>query len=363
MIREDNTSLGVQLPLSDTLLIIFYILIYPLFVGLCILFFGFLMNDEINFLTFLNLILVFPFLILGLLFLRSFKRLQSYALEVDYFHFQPSWYEIALHLIRQVFYVVFLGFLLTIILRLFYIEDLEPWDFLAISLLLSLGLQSFFLIRAFRNKKELLSTAQETVSSDIVDYLIENYPKSSLISEYRFADIQLPSLFLSAGVMSYGWKKNVCLISRYFNWKLTNEELIAVILHEIGHIANNHIKKSYLIGGSETFLRAMRIFCVFTGLVIFTFDSTFSWQFIILILLVFISSGFLTIFYQYRTLLAEIHADDFSSRAIGCTLLANTLRKLPSTIPSPIGYDQSSFLGFRVAILRHRANNEGKTRS
>ncbi len=366
MFRESDRSLGVSLPISDVMLLTLYFFFYPLFAGLSFIFLGVLLNNEIHYLLFLDLILIFPFLFTGLLFYQSFKNLRDYALEVKYFHFIPSWYEMGLHLIRQVYYVIFVGFILTIILRVFnIIEILEPWDYLGLSIIISLGVQSYFLVKSIINKQELLSTAQEAVSSEIIDQVELNHPKSQMISEYRFADVQLPSLFLSAGVMSYGWKRNICLISRYFNWKLTDEELIAVILHEIGHIANNHIKKSYLIGGTEAFLRIMRIFCVFTGLIllmqeqtIFTLDPIFSLLFINLIFLVFLSSAFLSIFHYYRIFLAEIRADDYSAMAIGNTVLADTLRKLPSTIPSPVSYNQSSFLGFRVAILRQRAKKE-----
>ena len=362
MLREPDRSLGVSLPISDILVLILFFFLYPLFAGLSFIFLGVLINNEIHYLLVLNLILLFPFLITSLLFYQSFKSLRTYALEVKYFHFIPSWYEMGLHLIRQVYYVIFVGFILTILLRVFNIESLEPWGYLGLSLILSLIIQSYFLIKSVKSKQELLSTAQEAVNSKIIDQVEYSHPKSQLIFEYRFADIQLPSLFLSAGVMSYGWRRNICLISRYFNWKLTDEELIAVILHEIGHIANNHIKKSYLIGGTEAFLRLMRIYCVFTGLLlleqgstIFTLDLLFSLLFIILIFLVFLSSAFLSIFHYYRIFLAEIRADDYSAMAIGNTILADTLRKLPSAIPSPVSYNQSSFLGFRVAILRQRA--------
>ncbi len=365
MIRDYDLASGVQLPISDLLLIIFYILVYPLIAGLSIILISVLINDEILNLFLLNFICVFLLLLSFMLYYNSSKRLKALVLDVGFYHFQPSWREIAINLIQQVYYVVGLGFLLVIILRIFIVETLDFWYLLGIALFLSLVFQVFFLIRSIRSKKELLSTAQEPVNQDILEHLRINYTKSKLISEYRFADIQLSSLFLSAGVMSYGWNKNICLISRYFQWKLSDEELIAVILHEIGHIENRHLTKSYILGGTEAFLRTMRIFCVTIGVVllsqgqtIFSLNGFFVVSYLILILLVFLSSTFLTFFFRYRIFLAEIRADSFSANAIGNTLLADTLRKLPSTIPSPIGYNQSSFLGLRVAILRHRAKIE-----
>ena len=351
------------MPFSDIILIILYVFIYPLFAGLSIILISALIDEEILIFLLLNFICTFLFLISLVLYYNSYKKLEALVLEVGFYHFQPSWREIVIHLIQQVYYVLALGFILAIILRAFIVETL--WILFGISLFTSLVVQIFFLIRSIRSKKELLSTAQETVDQEILEHLRNKYEKSRLISEYRFADIQLPSLFLSAGVMSFGWKKNICLISRYFHWKLTYEELIAVILHEIGHIANDHLKNSYLLSGTEAFLRTMRIFCVIIGLVLltqtfFTLNYLFLFTYLILILLVFLSSTFLTFFFRYRIFLAEIRADSFSAKAIGNTLLADTLRKLPSTIPSPIGYNQSSFLGFRVAILRHQAKIEGK---
>ncbi|MHA2245640.1 MAG: M48 family metalloprotease [Candidatus Hodarchaeales archaeon] len=365
MIRGFDQSLGVKLPLSDIFFIFLYVLVFPLFAGLSIILISVLIGEEISIFIILNLVCAFFFLISLILYFNSYRRLNTLVLEVGFYHFQPSRREIAIHLIQQVYYVIGSGFVLAIILRLFIVETLELWNLLGISLLLSLVVQLFFLIRSIRSKKELLSTAQESLDQDIFEYLKINYSESELIAEYRFADVQIPSLFLSAGVMSFGWKKNICIISRYFKWKLTDEELIAVILHEIGHIANNHITKSYILGGTEFFLRIMRIFCILTGLVLltqkqfFTLNYHFLFFYLLLILLVFLSSTFLTFFFRYRIFLAEIRADSFSARIVGNTILADTLRKLPSTIPSPIGYNQSSFLGFRVAILRHQAKIEG----
>jgi hypothetical protein len=70
------------------------------------------------------------------------------------------------------------------------------------------------------------------------------------------------------------------------------------------------------------------------------------------VLIVFLASAMLTFTAKYRVYLAEIWADEYSAQKIGAEQLAIVLRKLPSLIPSPLGYDQSSFLGFRVNLLR-----------
>ncbi|MHA1995317.1 MAG: M48 family metallopeptidase [Candidatus Hodarchaeales archaeon] len=212
-----------------------------------------------------------------------------------------------------------------------------------------------------RSKIALINTAQEPVKENIITNLNLDYPESMKISEYRFADIQVPSLFLSAGVTTFGLNNYICLVSRYFNWKLNDEELIAVLLHEVGHVKNNHIRKTYMIIGTEVILRSIRIFSVLLlllsisgNLELFKIDP-FSFLYLVLILSVFLASAFLTFFLRYRTYLAEISADEYSANEIGALELAKVLRKLPKLIPSPLVYDQSSFLGFRVNLLRDSA--------
>ncbi|MFX0124808.1 MAG: M48 family metalloprotease [Candidatus Hodarchaeota archaeon] len=357
---EQNNLKGITLPLSDLLLLAIYTLFYPLFIGSIIINLSYLINNNLLFYISLTVITLLLFLITLLFFYKSYTELRSYAIEVDYVHFQPSWRDFIIHLISQVYSIVFLGVFLAVILGSF-INDLPQWMYFGLALVISLGFQGIIVILSLGSKRKLLATAQAPVKPEIINYVRQNHPKSHLIREFRFAEIELASLFLSAGVMTLGWK-NICLISQYFNWKLSDEELIAVLSHEEGHLARRHIRTSYLILGTEGILRTLRVFIVITALVlilnnlpIITFD-TFSFIFIILIILVFLTSTCLVLTQRYRVYLQEIRADSYGGDLVGYEILANTLKKLPSVIPVPIGKHQLDFLRFRIALLREQAN-------
>lgn len=355
---------GVSLPFSDLLLILIYAHFYPLFLGLLFTVLGYFIDDEIIF--YLNLIAISLILlvIITIFFYKSYIELRLHAIEVAYVHFQPSWRELVIHLISQVYYVVFLGIILAVVLGSILTEPWPRWMFFGIALIISLGIQSVIVFLSMYSKRHLLATAQLPVKPEIVDHVRQNHPKSDMINEFRFAEIQLASLFLSAGVMTLGWK-NICLVSQYFNWKLTDEELIAVLSHEEGHLARRHIRTAYLILGTEGVLRSLRVFCVITALIlvfndlpILSLDSPFSFIFISLIILVFLSSTCLVFTQRYRIYLQEIRADSYGGFLVGYEMLANTLKKLPSVIPAPISNRQLDFLGFRIALLREEAKKQ-----
>jgi Zn-dependent protease with chaperone function len=243
-------------------------------------------------------------------------------------------------------------------------EYLSLVVFIILAVVFSLAIQFFTVIMTYKMKRNLVITARESVNNEIITKLHSYEPKSDLIKEYRFADIEVQTLFLSAGVTSFGYSNNICLVSRYFQWKLSEEELLSVLLHEVGHIFNHHLVRSYQILGLEFILRTLRIFAIFSGIALLreygsllNVPSVFSITFLIFCVLTFGSSTLLFFIKYYRSFLAEIESDYFSGSRIGFQLLADTLRKLPSFIPSPIGYNQSSFLGFRVALLRDYEKN------
>jgi Zn-dependent protease with chaperone function len=346
----------ITLPFSDILILVFYTIFLPLFFGFLIISISYQMNTELLFYISLTVISLLIFLIVFFFFYKAYKELRSYAIKVSHVHFQPEWREIIIHLITQVYSVVFLGILLAVFLGRFLI-DLSYWQYLGLALILSLGYQVILVILSSNSKSKLLATAQTPVSPEIINHVRENHPNSHLINEFRFADIELASLFLSAGVMTLGWKKNICLISQYFNWKLTDEELIAVLSHEEGHLARHHIRTAYLILGTEGLLRTFRIFIVITALILILNDlpilifNTFSLIFLMLIILVFLTSTCLVLTQRYRIYLQEIRVDSYGGNLVGHELLANTLKKLPSIIPAPIGSHQLDFLKFRIALL------------
>ncbi|MFX0181844.1 MAG: M48 family metalloprotease [Candidatus Hodarchaeota archaeon] len=307
-------------------------------------------------------------MIIGIFYYKSYVQLKNYAFSVKYVHFQPSWRDLGIILIKYVYYIVIIGLIFALLFRPVLTAQLSLWSYFGLMLLTAILVQAYMIMRAMYGKIILLRTAREQINENIIDHINQNHPNSHLINHYRFADIQVATLFLSAGVMTLG-RSNIALISRYFNWKLTDEELIAVISHEEGHITNNHIIHSYIHEGFEVFLRTLRFFCIVSGLVLFSenislgqsflfSDLLISLMYSILVFIVFLSSGFLVLFRQYRVLLAEIRADSYGANLVGREVLAKTLRKLPDTIPSPISYDQSSFLGFRIALLRGKSDRK-----
>jgi Zn-dependent protease with chaperone function len=358
----------IKLPVSDWLLIIFYVLILPLILGLFIIGLGLLNDNDWFFFLILLVIQTSFMLIITNAYFKAYKQLREYAFSVKYVHFQPSWRDLALVLIRYVYYVIIIGLILLLLLRPIIILKLSLWSYFGLMLFASVAIQIYLMSRAMYGKIALINTAREPINEEILNFFKQNHPNSHLITQYRFADIQIPSLFLSAGVMTLG-RSNIALISRYFNWKLSNEELIAVISHELGHLSHNHIIHSYIHEGLGVFFRLLRFFCILSGLAFFaensslvqtilSIDPLISLMYIILVLVVFLSSGMFGLFRQYRVLLAEIRADNYGAKLVGYDVLASTLRKLPETIPSPISYNQSSFLGFRIALLRNKVNNK-----
>jgi len=359
---ERHNQEGVALPISDILLLVVYTVFFPSFIGLIVVVLSSQIKDDLLLYISLTIISLFLFFVTLLIFYKSYTELKSYAMEVAYVHFQPSWRDFIIHLISQIYSVVVLGILFTIFLGSFII-DLQQWQYLGLALFISIGYQVIVVILSLNSKRKLLATAQTPVNAEIVDHVNQNHPNSHLINEFRFAEIELASLFLSAGVMTHGWKKNICLISQYFNWKLSDEELIAVLSHEEGHLARRHIRTSYLITGTEGFLRTFRIFIVFTALILILNNkpiltlNTFSLIFLILIILVFITSTCLALTRHYRVYLQEIRADSYGGNLVGHELLANTLKKLPSVIPAPLGKQQQDFLMFRIALLRNQVQH------
>lgn len=362
-----SRNTGLSIPFLDWIIIGGFVLGIPLLISISVFLAGLLINSDFVFLLIILSIALILFLLVTFTFIRAYRNLHNYAMSVNYYHFFPSWRDIIIQLLRLFYLTLFTGVILGLSLQNIIVESFNYWFYFGIAVIISITYQVVLIFFAMNTKRNLLATAQEPVKFEIIDYIRHNHPNGHLIAEFRFADIKVQTLFLSAGVMSYG-RKNICLISRYFNWKLSDEELIAVLSHEEGHIANQHILNSYFHEGIEVLLRSLRIFIIFITLIIISkglslFELLINdLQNLLVILglffLIFLSSTFFNLYRRYRVLLAEIRADFYGIDLVGSEILATTLRKLPSLIPSPLGYNQSSFLGFRVALLRNQTESD-----
>ena len=231
------------------------------------------------------------------------------------------------------------------------------------SISLIIQLLTAFLIN--HSKIKLIETAIEPLDQAIVDKMTSKTKDATKIKKFVFADIKPASLFLSAGVTNYSFKSNVCLVSRYFQWKLTEDELIAVLGHEIGHVVHRDMFQSKILVALQAIIRTLLFYFIIIFIQsIFNLSSVgtnlLSMQFTILILIIF-TQMLLSFSLQLRMFNQEIMADEYGASLIGSYYnLAFTLKKLPKVIPAPVDDHPLNFLGFRIAILNLHAkmNNE-----
>ncbi len=347
------TSTPLRLPLIDWVVLGFYTIFVPLLITGLLSISLIVFSDFINSLLILLLTVSIIFIFLLYIFIYSYLELRNNALKVHYFQFLPSGRDVILVFIKLVYQILFVGLFIVLVFNSLLITQFAPWFYLLISLGLSLIIQAIFASLSNNAKRQLLATALEPVSSDIIQRL--NIQKNEQkITEFRFADIQIPSLFLTAGVMPYGMNY-ACLISRYFKWKLNDDEILAVLAHEMGHITHNHIKVQFLFSGMDGLLRSLRIFGIFFYLVYYSEISATNllaqFLFIVVIFLTFGATALLEIIKRYRFFLQEIRADNYSKKHVDNKLMAKTLAKIPQTIPAAISPLAQDFLKFRISLL------------
>lgn len=358
-------STPFPLPWSDWIKIVTTTILYP---SLMILVFIAAAQwiEPLTFITLLTIVAGVTALAVAKVFIDTSSELKLYVEEVGYYHFNPSNKDLLLFLITQVFYLALVGLGLIFILQSWLQSRSEDQlsTYIAIALVLSLFLQIGIVVASMLSKRKLVATAQEELPEDVVKHVRQHHPNSHLIHEYRFADIKPASLFLSAGVTTLSFRRNICLVSRYFQWNLTKDELIAVLSHEEGHLLTRDVTKNYLIMGTEGWMRAIRFFGIIGLLALYLYaperDLAVLVALALLLLLLFLSSGMLRLIQQHRMLLQEIRADKYGSSLVGNEMLAHTLQKLPSVIPAPVNSNPLDFLGFRIALLRKRARDLGE---
>ncbi|MHA2176594.1 MAG: hypothetical protein ACXABI_17345, partial [Candidatus Hodarchaeales archaeon] len=224
-----SNSRKTTLPLSDLVIFLLYSVIIPILLLIpLMLFLSFVSFDVEGFLI-LTIPIGFIFLILIYFYFVFRNRIKDLAIRVSFYHFQPTSYEFVIHLTRYVYYILFFSIFLNFILERLDAEYLSLVVFIILAVVFSLAIQFFTVIMTYKMKRNLVITARESVDNEIITKLHSYEPKSDLIKEYRFADIEVQTLFLSAGVTSFGYSNNICLVSRYFQWKLSEEELLSVL--------------------------------------------------------------------------------------------------------------------------------------
>ena len=350
------------LKLKDWLSSIIIMLIIP-FSILLALFFIIANLDEYNStLIILGIVLVL-FLFTLRFYLDNFRILTKFAVDTYYVHFKPSNKDLILSFYSQAFILIIL-----FIIILLFIPDLviqsSSKDLFIFSFLMAFFLQLMTVIIITRSKIKLIDTAIEPVNNSIIQEMAKKTDDVHRINIFAFADIKPASLFLSAGVTNYAFNSKICLVSRYFQWKLSENELLAVIGHEIGHVVHRDMFKNQLILNSQAITRTLLIYFLFLNLQpLFgiTVDPTFILLNLIILVAVIIIQILTSFVLRLRMYNQEILADEYGASIMGNFNLAYTLKKLPNVIPAPVDDSPFEFLGFRTAILFNRAKQLNET--
>jgi Zn-dependent protease with chaperone function len=276
-----------------------------------------------------------------------------------------------LYLFMQIFYFGIQGAILFILFNSFLSISIDLRGYLVISGVFTVIIQMVYLVLAQLSKRNLFKTAQEPIPLSVKEQLAKKFPISHKISRYHFTDIKPASLFLSAGVTTSGFKlsfsgikiDSTCVISRYFQWKLSDDELLSVLSHEQGHVHGKDMRNTYLIIGTDGWLRGIKffsfflLFAYFQELINLVGDYLAILVLVILILSLLFANTALKVLQQNRVPLLEIRADNYGASFVGNNKMGDVLKKLPSVIPAPVDDNALGFLGFRVEILRDRAKD------
>ncbi len=339
------------------LVLVPFIILLVFFTGI-----GFLNSNQqiisMSFAIVLLFLLILPY------YRNNFKKLTKFATDTYYVHFKPSNKDLILSFYGQAFMLI----ILTVVI-LFFLPGLlatsNTYSLLGLSFGLALILQlvTFFLMN--RSKIKLIETAIEPVPNTLLSELFEKTKDVTKIKNFAFADIKPASLFLSAGVTNYSFNSNICLISRYFQMKLSKEELMTVIGHEIGHVVHRDMFQNQFLVDLQAISRVFLIYFLFINLqeffgltndgLLFTLLKFFTLILIVIVQLLISFSLRLRMFNQ------EILADEYGASIFGNYSMAYTLKKLPNVIPAPVDDSPFQFLGFRTAILFARAKQLNET--
>lgn len=312
-------------------------------------------NESFIFLTVIILLLL---VVIVPYYQSNYKILTKFAIETSYVHFKPSNKDLILGFYGQAFVVI----ILMVIMLLFLpglLNSSNNNSILIIAFGIALLLQLFTFILINRSKIKLIETANTLVDPLLIEKINAKTPDVRKIKNFVYADIKPASLFLSAGVTNYSFHSHICLISRYFQLKLTEKELMSVIGHEIGHVVHKDMLQSQLLLNLQAIARFFLIYLLFSNLEILFSNKrndfymiVFKFSLLVAIIIIQLLASFSL---QLRTFNQEILADEYGASLMGNYNLAYTLKKLPNVMPAPVDDSPFQFLGFRTAILFSRA--------
>ena len=294
----------------------------------------------------------------------NYNKLTKFATDTHYVHFKPSHKDLILSFYGQVFVVIILMVLILLFLSNWLINA-DSWNFLFLSFSIALILQCFTVFLINKAKIKLIDTANEPVDHSIISAMNKRTKDVLKIKNFAFADIKPASLFLSAGVTNYSFNSNICLISRYFQWKLSENELLSVIGHEIGHVVHRDLLQSQLLLDLQAITRVFLYYFLLINIQSFFGQKSLNFSLVLLqlITLILIIGVQLLVSSTLRLRMynQEILADEYGASIMGNYNLAYTLKKLPNVIPAPVDDSPFQFLGFRTAILFTRAKQLNET--
>lgn len=333
-------------------------------IAILVICYSFSIVDEIYGSILVGIIIFAILIFISFYYAHNYRILKKFANETQYVHFRPSNKDLVLGLYGQVFTIIVA--IIVIVMFLFQIVlTTSPLNLFLLSAGITFILQIIQIFFMNHSKIKLISTAQEPVNESLLQQLNEKTSDSSKINHFYFADIKPASLFLSAGVTNYSFKSNICLVSRYFQWKLSEDELMAVLGHEIGHVVHKDLLQSKILLNLQVLVRTFFFYFLLIILRNFVSNSGIDPNLLLIQLAIFIciiiNQVLISFSFQLRMFNQEILADEYGASVMGNYNLSHTLKKLPSVIPAPVDDNPLQFLGFRIAILNLRAKKNGES--
>lgn len=307
---------------------------------------------------FLFLCIIIPY------YQRNHNKLTKFATDTSYVHFKPSYKDLILGFYGQGAMVV----ILMIVVFLFFPSLLNQSNnnsivILSFSIAFIFQLLTFFLVN--RSKIKLIETATIPVDQSLIQKLNEKTKDASKIKNFFYADIKPASLFLSAGVTNFSLHSNICLISRYFQLKLSEKELMSVLGHEIGHVVHKDMFQSQFLLDLQAIMRFFMFYVLLLTLKFFFGNqkpgALIGFLTFMLLVITVIIQLLISYTLKLRMYNQEILADEYGASIMGNYNLAYTLKKLPNVMPAPVDDSPLNFLGFRNAILFNRAKQLNET--